>query len=836
MSDFRIDMDTSALVQALKSLDNLEDGWAKMVSKVVAENKRMESATRQSIKAQLEAKKRLAAANKKTDDDQWFARQRRKTQMMKASAELEQRQIADTIRAKKQEEAATRQQAIEDQKAAREKDRLSQKYIPLYAASKKYERALDEITAATKQGILTDQQAIAAKDALNNEYQQFANGTAGWSNQFATGVNRMARSNNRMGMVTQQVGYQVGDFLVQVQSGQSAFVAFGQQATQLAGVLGVMNPALIGVGAALGIIIPLASAVGGFMYRAFSEAKNGVDQTTTALERFQAAAGVAKDANEILNTSVVELSETYGIFAENVRRSAEEIKALNTREALSELRGATIEFRDDLEFAVAAVSDLNRVMANADSSGITATTLQNFRDVAEMATDEVGLLEDQVIALDSLLASFSGAGSMQELASAANEVVGYLESQYDSISEAPARVQELYKQFVEYRDEVAATNKELERSGNLLTIIRGYIPDLSSGFNNASAAAGSLADNLARAATNTLAVLRGMAEAKMLREGAVGGPDRAVQETRDRLTPTGLNRDDIVFQQTYSTPSSSSGGSSGGSGGGGSAAAEKADFVEQLREEMEQRREMLQLFGQQRSLQEEIFRIEKGLGDARSEYSDEAIQALAKENILLQEREQAYEDAIALQQSLADTLENTMSDAFTSMVDGTKSFKDAMRDMARDVIKQLWDIFVVQQIVGSFDAASGEGSGIVGTIAGAFFADGAAFNKGKVTAYADGGVVSSPTLFPMANGAGLMGEAGPEAIMPLKRGKNGKLGVQTEGGGQTVVVHQSFNFSANGDDSVKKIIMQSAPSIAQMTKKTILDDRRRGGTMKRTFG
>ena len=55
------------------------------------------------------------------------------------------------------------------------------------------------------------------------------------------------------------------------------------------------------------------------------------------------------------------------------------------------------------------------------------------------------------------------------------------------------------------------------------------------------------------------------------------------------------------------------------------------------------------------------------------------------------------------------------------------------------------------------------------------------FAKNKIVPYAYGGIVNKPTLFPMANGAGLMGEAGPEAIMPLKRGKNGKLGVQSSG-------------------------------------------------------
>ena len=52
----------------------------------------------------------------------------------------------------------------------------------------------------------------------------------------------------------------------------------------------------------------------------------------------------------------------------------------------------------------------------------------------------------------------------------------------------------------------------------------------------------------------------------------------------------------------------------------------------------------------------------------------------------------------------------------------------------------------------------------------------------------------------------------------------------------SVVINQSFNFSANGDDSVKKLIAQAAPQIAKMTKSEIINDRRRGGSMKATFG
>ncbi|WP_417268408.1 phage tail tape measure protein [Celeribacter baekdonensis] len=66
------------------------------------------------------------------------------------------------------------------------------------------------------------------------------------------------------------------------------------------------------------------------------------------------------------------------------------------------------------------------------------------------------------------------------------------------------------------------------------------------------------------------------------------------------------------------------------------------------------------------------------------------------------------------------------------------------------------------------------------------FEKGGAFAQGNVMPFAKGGVVSSPTYFPMRGGTGLMGEAGAEAIMPLTRGANGKLGVQASGSGSPV--------------------------------------------------
>ncbi|MEJ6398043.1 phage tail tape measure protein [Yoonia sp. 208BN28-4] len=70
------------------------------------------------------------------------------------------------------------------------------------------------------------------------------------------------------------------------------------------------------------------------------------------------------------------------------------------------------------------------------------------------------------------------------------------------------------------------------------------------------------------------------------------------------------------------------------------------------------------------------------------------------------------------------------------------------------------------------------------------FADGGTFSQGRVMPFAKGGVVSGPTTFPMRGGTGLMGEAGPEAIMPLTRGADGRLGVRSAGvGGVNVTMH-----------------------------------------------
>lgn len=124
--------------------------------------------------------------------------------------------------------------------------------------------------------------------------------------------------------------------------------------------------------------------------------------------------------------------------------------------------------------------------------------------------------------------------------------------------------------------------------------------------------------------------------------------------------------------------------------------------------------------------------------------------------------------------------------AFDGLVfDGAK-LSDALKSVGQTIIDTVYGIAIkpVQGALGGL-LANGLNSLLGGASA---FADGAAFSQGRVMPFARGGVVSSPTGFAMRGGRGLMGEAGPEAIMPLARGADGRLGVQAGGGGRAVTV------------------------------------------------
>lgn len=140
-----------------------------------------------------------------------------------------------------------------------------------------------------------------------------------------------------------------------------------------------------------------------------------------------------------------------------------------------------------------------------------------------------------------------------------------------------------------------------------------------------------------------------------------------------------------------------------------------------------------------------------------------------------------------------ETLERGLSRglrrSFEQVVFDGDSLSSALDGLARTLVKTTYNAALrpITDHVGGL-ISTGVGDLIGGLLP---FADGAAFSQGRVVPFARGGIVSAPTSFPMRGGTGLMGEAGPEAILPLSRGSDGSLGVRSQGGGTTVVMNVS---------------------------------------------
>jgi len=156
--------------------------------------------------------------------------------------------------------------------------------------------------------------------------------------------------------------------------------------------------------------------------------------------------------------------------------------------------------------------------------------------------------------------------------------------------------------------------------------------------------------------------------------------------------------------------------------------------------------------------------------------------------------ESAFKFAEQAEQAVVNAFKG-MEDALVKFVTtGKLNFSDLARSIIADLTRMLVRAAIVKPLFnflfpGLANGGVVDGGEIVNSAKGNVFA------KNKIVPYAMGGIVNKPTIFPMKNGMGLMAEAGPEAVLPLKRGRDGKLGVTSQGGGSTNIV---VNVDASG--------------------------------------
>jgi len=164
-------------------------------------------------------------------------------------------------------------------------------------------------------------------------------------------------------------------------------------------------------------------------------------------------------------------------------------------------------------------------------------------------------------------------------------------------------------------------------------------------------------------------------------------------------------------------------------------------------------------------------------------------------------------EAGKLSDQLANAVEFGMKGMEDAILQFTETGKFSFRDMANSIISDLMRITIRSSITGPLAGAlarvfSGPTYNVRGYSSSGVWtgAKGGAFGHDGVMAFAQGGIVSQPTLFPFAKGTGLMGEAGEEGILPLARMNNGVLGVHAVGGGGGDI---TINVYGGGDADVR---------------------------------
>lgn len=633
----------------------------------------------------------------------------------------------------KEEAKATEDLVRAQQKLANEAERLRQKYDTVYSVSTLYERSLNELNRAQELGVLSARKHAAAVDALNKEFQDFQNGTAQFGNRFTQHMNQSSRGLNEFGFVAQQIGYQVGDFFVQVQSGTNVLVAFGQQATQLAGLIPGVWGAVAGIG------ISALTALGAAWMRTreetdratgsartYADTLKDLQQTSRSLssEMEMLRFGVDTEAEAEALRQILDLERQRAELAERWK----ETQSLGERQRLAE---ESAELQKQLAAQKAIVEEVKRKREELDKANLIARG---------MAAVELG----QARALGQ------------------------------AVAEQKAEAEKVKKEHAAQVVYMGKTVAESDRFVASLTRAYGLMAQTK-------VAAAQMATNVRNAANAWLVANAPMGTGYLANQYAMYGAGQvASQATIREANP-------LYGPSPYSEdPTKDSGGVGG--------ASTQTNPWEDLQKELQRQRQLLGLTEQQVSLKEELWRIEDALGEDRDKYSDAQIQSLAQQNLAVKEQLKLQEEANSQMQSLSDTIESSMSDAFMSMVDGTASVKDAFKSMAAAIIKQLFEVLVVQRLVGSWNASTGVGSGLVGAVMG--------LGGGKT--------VASPKTARASSYAASMGVSG------------------------TTVV-QNFNLAANGDESVKRIIKEEAPKLAKQAQAAVLDARRRGGAYGKAF-
>lgn len=660
--------------------------------------------------------------------------------------------------------------------------------------------------------------------------QQYAKGIsqvdaaidAAWKGQtrYNFALEASQKGYKRASLFAQQAGYQIGDFAVQVQSGTSGLVALSQQGSQMLGFLGPLG-ALAGAGLAIYTAILRANQEVSnmtFNFQAFFKAVGSrLDSIAPLIKAISNAADAVGNTLTKATESVINNLDRAIVYAVTAATAfgvrfvgglvAAKVATISLSNALVFLRGALI--RTGIGALIVGAGELAYWFTRGvQSLGGFGNALSHFGKIAK--------------------ASFDSAG-----AAIRKFYYGISESVYDVVSSGLKSILDLTRGFEDGLTYIGSFTRGLvggikatwEALPQAITNVgikmsNGFIGGLESIVGAAKRAVNSVLE-----AFNEIVKFVGADKAAEYFgfDLTVGGFENIGGEFegwKREVQGSGKSLGDTFTEAFNSAVTQSTKVTVGEQGGLVSRLIGSSDALK-IEARLKKALAAQDLDAANAALKELVDQLKEGteegikFSDFFTKVEEKAEAAKKKMTELDKERK-----------ALVESIEGSMESALMSIADGTKSVTDAFRVMARDIIAELYRVLVVKRMVSGITSLFG-------------FADGGAFQGGsQIQAYADGGVVGGPTFFPMAGGkTGLMGEAGPEAIMPLKRGKDGKLGVSVDGrsSGDTINVNQTINVSTGVQQTVRTEIKSLMPQISDAAKSAVMEAKRRGGSYGRSF-
>lgn len=581
------------------------------------------------------------------------------------------------------------------------------------------------------------------------------------------------RASKRMSGSVQNAGYQVQDFFVQVAAGTDPMRALSMQLPQLLGGMGLM-----------GILAGTAVAAISVLGPAFLGASADAENLQERMSGFDSAINAYNAAIETAAMKTADLTAKFGGFSGQIKGFSEYMASVQLGATVDEVQASIDPLKAGLVEIQTAMVNVANAKAFVESVDATAEpeihlraieALEIYQDSLDRAAEKMGILPEQADQLAQTLDQLGEAQTMREIAAAAGDALAYIAA---IVPEGQAMEPAL-------RDATAALY-EMQQSAA-----------------EAAAAAGDLASAgpgsgwMAPAIGETNALISRLIVAKQIADGlqsvkTAGLAEQYAQYGEGRVAGENLARNasdlyggdgNVLRDLNYYKPAHS------GRGGGGGRQSAVNDATREAQRIYEQTRTEAEKYA------EEQVRLNELLagGYISQDTYNRALTDL--------------KDELGSVSDIAKDMRSDFKSAFSDMVTGAASAKEAVSDMLASIASHLADS-AFDMLWGALFPSAGSGGGLLSGL----------FGGGRAT----GGPVKGGTAY-------MVGEAGPEMFVPASAGHIMPNAGTSAGGNVTIHLAIDARGAQNGvADQIATEIAKLMPTIETRVISAVQRRRRQG--------